>query len=121
MLRPYKGKERDRRALASLRFALRFITVGRIATFHAERGDRGACFRSAGSMTKVPVKSEYSLATPKAVGSWPSWASILSRGPSAICRRQWDRRRNFFFVGAQLIAAWARSESADADQGMLGR
>src|SRR5207244_7867428 len=79
-LRPYRGK--DRRALASLRFCVRVVmTVGRITTFMPIAAIAAASDLSAGSITNAPVKSAYSLVTPRAVGSWPSWASILSEGP----------------------------------------
>jgi hypothetical protein len=58
MLRPYKGKEDDRRARASLRFCARvFMTVGTMATFMPRAEIAAACDLSAGSMTKVPLKS----------------------------------------------------------------
>src|SRR5438552_12652421 len=69
-LRPYRGK--DRRALASLRFCVRVVmTVGRITTFMPRAAIAAASDLSAGSITNAPVKSAYSLVTPRAVGSWP--------------------------------------------------
>src|SRR5438477_4602397 len=77
-----KGRDRDKRAHGRLRFWARvFMTVGRTATFMPRAEIAADWDLSAGSTIKVPVKSAYSLATPRAVGAWPSWASILSEGP----------------------------------------
>src|SRR5947209_6877852 len=66
----YDGK--DKKARASLRFWERvFMTVGRIATCIPRAEMAGDWDLSAGAMTKVPVESASSLATPRAEESWP--------------------------------------------------
>src|SRR5258706_6342363 len=81
MLRPYKGKEKDRRARASLRFwAGVFIMAGRITTFMPSAAIGAAWFRSAGAMTKGAVNSAERFAAPRAAGWWPGWAGTLSGG-----------------------------------------